>query len=132
MRKVTAAVIIEDGRLFVTRRPPDDPLAGKWELPGGKIEPGETAEECLQRELLEELEMRADIGALVATTVYHYPHGSFEMLAFEATRASDYLLLVHDNAAWVGRDDLDSIELAPADVELVSEIIESGFWKTRP
>jgi len=55
LRQVTAAVIIEDGLLFLARRGPVERLSGLWELPGGKLEPGETLQQCLERELLEEL-----------------------------------------------------------------------------
>lgn len=126
MKQVTAAVIVEEGQLFLARRPPGDPLAGLWELPGGKIEAGESAEECLARELVEELGMRSDVGMLIATAVYHYDHGSFELLAFRTTRLSDYKLRVHDAALWVRRSDIAKLPLAPADVNLVAEIIDAG------
>lgn len=122
MKQVTAAVIIEDGRLLITRRPPGDPLAGLWELPGGKIECGETPQQCLKRELAEELSMTAEIGEIVARTVYHYDHGSFEMLALETTRTSEFELLVHDEFAWVPLTQLAEYPLAPADVELVEQL----------
>ena len=122
MRQVTAAVIIEDRRLFLARRPPGDPLAGLWELPGGKIEPGETPQACLVRELQEELEMTATAGIVVAQAVYHYEHGSFEMLAIEATRLSAFQLQVHDQCAWVSLADIADYELAPADVLLVEQL----------
>lgn len=128
MKQVTAAVIIENGRLFLTRRPPGDPLAGMWELPGGKIEGEESPQDCLARELQEELAMGAEVGDILATTIYHYHHGSFEMMALAATRTSDYVLHVHDTARWVARDDLDLLTLAPADIELVATIIEAGHW----
>lgn len=127
MKRVTAAVIIEDGRLLIARRPPGDPLEGMWELPGGKIEDGETPQECLERELLEELAMGARVGEMVASTTYDYDHGSFEMLALCAVRISDYRLLAHDRVAWVHRDEIASHPLAPADIELIAELIETGI-----
>jgi len=122
VRQVTAAVIIEDGRLFLARRPPGDALAGLWELPGGKIEPGETPQECLERELREELEMDAIAGDIVARTTYDYAHGSFEMLAIKTTRLSGFQLQAHDQWAWVKWPDLARYELAPADVLLVGQL----------
>ncbi len=123
MKQVTAAVIIEEGRLFITRRPPGDPLAGLWELPGGKVESGETPEQCLARELVEELNMVISVGGVVAHTTYHYDHGSFEMLALTATRLSEFELRAHDEFAWVPLSELARYSLAPADVELVQQII---------
>jgi 8-oxo-dGTP diphosphatase len=122
VRQVTAAVIIEDGRLLLARRPPGDPLAGLWELPGGKIEPGETPQDCLARELQEELEMTVSAGSVVARAVFHYEHGSFEILAIEATRLSTFRLREHDDYAWVGLADVGEYELAPADVLLVTQL----------
>jgi len=122
MRQVTAAVIIEDSRLFLARRPLGDPLAGSWELPGGKVEPGETPEECLARELVEELAMMCEVGELLATTIYHYEHGSFEMLAYRVVRSSEYELQVHDSSAWVTSAELTSMRLAPADVDLIRQL----------
>ena len=123
MKQVTAAVIIEEGRLLIARRPPGDPLAGMWELPGGKVEPGETPAQCLARELAEELNMATAIGDVLARTVYHYDHGSFEMLALTATRLSGFELRFHDEFAWVPLPQLAEFPLAPADVELVQKVL---------
>lgn len=128
MRQVAAAVAIHDGRIFIVRRPSGDPLAGCWELPGGKLEDGESPQACLVRELREELDVRAVVGELLATTVFHYAHGSFEMLALETTLASSYRLLVHDAAAWVTRSEIDEYGLAPADVDLLAQLGERGTW----
>lgn len=122
MRQVAAAVIVEDSRIFLARRSPDDPLAGLWELPGGKIELGETPQECLERELREELEMTASAGAILARATYQYDHGSFELLAIETARQSAFVLRVHDQCAWVAWDDLVRYELAPADILLVEQL----------
>ncbi len=128
MRRVTAAVIVEDGRLLLTRRPPGDHLAGFWELPGGKVELGESPEQCLERELLEELDMRSHVVELLATTVYHYEHGSFELLAYRTERLSDYQLNAHDRADWVAPSELAERPLAPADVVIIGSLLSSGAW----
>lgn len=124
MRQVTAAVIIEGGKLLLARRAPGQSLAGMWELPGGKVEPGETPQECLRRELLEELSMTAEIGEVITSTVYHYDHGSFEVLAIDARRTSGFQLSVHDEARLIGRSELEILALAPADVTLVARLAE--------
>jgi 8-oxo-dGTP diphosphatase len=128
VRLVTAAVIIEGGRLLLARRPANDPLAGLWELPGGKVELGETPQQCLERELFEELGMRSTASQELATTIYHYDHGSFEMLALSATRLGDYSPRVHDAIAWVSQDELRDYLLAPADMVLVANLIASNYW----
>ena len=128
MRQVTAAVIIEDGLLFLVRRAEGQSLAGFWELPGGKIEPGESAQECLVRELQEELEMRAIVGEELARTEYHYDHGSFEMIALRTDRLSEFSLSVHDEFKWVSKGDIEGVKLAPADVKLVGQLVAAGHW----
>jgi 8-oxo-dGTP diphosphatase len=128
VKQVTAAVIIENDRLFLARRGPDGSLPGYWELPGGKLEDGETIQECLERELDEELGMVALAGGVIATTTYHYDHGSFEMFAVEATRCSDFMLRVHDAVAWTTRDEIHELLLAPADVQLIAGIVATGRW----
>lgn len=128
MKRVTAAVIIENGRLFLARRAVGDPLEGMWELPGGKIEDDETPQECVERELLEELQMRTAAGAILATTEYHYEHGSFELIAISVERESAFEPAVHDATAWVRRRDLDQHPLAPADVKLIGALASAGIW----
>lgn len=122
MRLVTAAVIIEQGRLLLVRRSPNQPLPGYWELPGGKVEQGESLEDCLVRELYEELGVRAKVGPVLARTNYRYDHGEFEMVALEASRLGEFELRVHDAMAWVASDELSGYELAPADIELIAQL----------
>ena len=128
MKRVAAAVIIEDGRLFLTRRGPGEALAGHWELPGGKIEIDETPQQCLERELMEELDMATSAGDVIAHTTYSYQHGHFELLAIDTVRESSYSLSVHDASIWVARSELAELSLAPADVELVEALRQRGIW----
>ncbi len=129
LRIVTAAVLVEEGRLLLARRPQGDRLAGMWELPGGKLEAGETPEECLARELLEEMDMVVEVGELLARTIYRYDHGSFDMLALGVRRTSAYRLLAHDQSAWVTRGQVSRLVLAPADVDLLAQLSELSPWK---
>jgi 8-oxo-dGTP diphosphatase len=127
LRIVTAAVLVEDGRLLLARRPSGDRLAGMWELPGGKLEAGETPEECLARELLEEMDMVVDVGGLLARATHHYEHGCFDVYAFEVVRRSGYQLLAHDRYAWVRPHEIEDYALAPADAALVQQLIRGGW-----
>lgn len=128
MKRVTAAVIIEDQRLLIARRAEGGALAGFWELPGGKVEPGESLQQCLSRELLEEFGMLTEVGHVLAQSVYHYEHGSFELLAIGAKRLSSFELRVHDDYAWVSPADIGAFALAPADVELVGHLLGPDGW----
>jgi 8-oxo-dGTP diphosphatase len=80
--RVTAGILVEDGQVLLSRRPPGDRLAGFRGLPGGKLEVGESPEACLARELAEECGIEATIGPLFAESTYRYPHATIQLLAF--------------------------------------------------
>jgi 8-oxo-dGTP diphosphatase len=124
MQRVTAAVIERDGMVLLARRQAGDPLAAKWEFPGGKIEPGETPEQCLARELDEELGVRVAVGEFLASSVYTYAHGAIELLAYRVRLvAGEPMARVHDELRWVARDALAAYELAPADNPIVDALL---------
>ncbi len=129
MRQVTAAVIVEDGQMLLVRRAPSESLAGYWELPGGKLEDGESLESCLERELSEELAMGSAVGEALARTIYHYEHGSFEMVALRTQRLTGFELSVHDRFIWASSDDIADLQLAPADVDLIDQLLTLGHWR---
>jgi mutator protein MutT len=80
MRRVTAAILVDNGRLLICQRPPGDHLAGLWELPGGKVELDEPPQVCLARELREELGIEADVGELFASSEYSYDRGAIVLV----------------------------------------------------
>jgi 8-oxo-dGTP diphosphatase len=84
MTTVTCAIIEKEGKILLARRVKNQELAGKREFPGGKVEDGESHEECLKRELEEEFGIQADVGKFIATNKYHYDHISIELLGFNA------------------------------------------------
>ncbi|TFG64280.1 MAG: (deoxy)nucleoside triphosphate pyrophosphohydrolase [Spirochaetales bacterium] len=121
--QVTAAVIAEGGRVLLAQRSAGDPLEGKWEFPGGKIEEGESPEECLKRELKEELGIGTRIGKFIASCRWDYPHISIELLAYEAEILSGSPApLDHSACAWVNTEELAAWELAPADVPIAEKV----------
>lgn len=125
MKTVTAAIIYDAGRVLLTRRAPGEKLAGLWEFPGGKVEPDETLEQCLTRELLEELGLEVSVGGVVAESSYTYDHGSIHLVALEATILRGPLTLtVHDQAEWVFPHALDQFPLAPADIAIARAVQE--------
>jgi mutator protein MutT len=126
LRQVVAAVIVENSRLLLAQRPPDDALGGLWELPGGKVESGESLQQALERELLEELAMEATAGPALCSAVFTYAHGAFEIVALEVVRRSGYVNLEHSAIIWAGIGDLAGIELAPADQALVAALLDDG------
>jgi 8-oxo-dGTP diphosphatase len=122
--QVAAAVVYRDGNILITRRAPGEKLAGVWEFPGGKLEPGETPQSCIVRELREELGVESDASEILTTSVFTYSGGSIELIAVTVSLRSAVLTLqVHDKAEWVAPQDLLGYELAPADVPIAEEVI---------
>lgn len=123
---VTAAVIQRNGTVLLARRSPRDKLAGFWEFPGGKVEKGETPEECLARELHEELGIVARIGEKCAESLHQYDHGSFRIVAyFVDSIAGEPRSSVHDCLEWVKIDNLSGYKLLPADIPIVELLQKS-------
>lgn len=122
--RVTAALIVDDaGRVLVARRGAGRHLAGWWEFPGGKLEPGESPEACLARELREELGIECAIGSLRATSLHAYDRGAVELLAYDARWISGTLTLhEHDAVDWLAPEALLEIQLAPADIPIARSL----------
>lgn len=123
MNRVAAAVIIKDGNVLIARRKDGEPHAGYWEFPGGKVEEAESPQECLERELIEELGLLVRAGKIIAESEDHSEHGTFTILAIEAELLSgEVTLTVHDRMEWVNIKDLPGYRLAPADKALAEKI----------
>ena len=121
---VAAAMIFEKGKLFATKRG-DSPypyIAHKYEFPGGKIEEGERAEDCVKRELKEELNMDVKVGGLFATERFEYPDFTITLSVYECEMLSSFSLLEHESYAWISPKDLDANTFAPADREIIETI----------
>ena len=116
---VAAAVIEREGRFLVTRRLEGTHLAGCWEFPGGKCEPGERVTECLARELREELDVSARVGVEILRTTYTYPERTVELHFFRCDLAGNPTPMMGQQIQWVRREDLRALEFPPADRELV-------------
>ena len=108
--------------IFATQRGYGD-FKGGWEFPGGKIEEGETPQEALKREIMEELETEIVVGELIDTIEYDYPTFHLSMDCFWAEIVSgDLVLTEHVAAKWLTKEEMNVVEWLPADVELVEKI----------
>ena len=148
--RVVAAIIKAENKegepiIFATQRGYGD-LKGGWEFPGGKIEEGETPQEALKREIMEELDTEISVGELIETIEYDYPtfHLSIEVGDYLCTVDYDYpefhltmhcymcrlasddiQLLEHEAAKWLTKDSMDSVDWLPADITLIDKVRES-------
>ena len=125
MKDVTAAIIKQNDQVLLARRAPGENLAGGWEFPGGKVETGETPEECLKRELFEEFGIETSIVRFIAESIYEYPAGKIRLLAYEAYIVSGEMKLnVHDRVEWVDTSELLNYRLLPADIHIALKLME--------
>ena len=123
MITVTAAILEKDGRILAARRKLRKHLAGYWEFPGGKLEGGETPQQCLARELQEELGIVAAIGDFVAESIYDYGHQKVRLVAYRATHLNgEFNPKDHDELKWLLPAELNTLKWAPADIPLLDAI----------
>lgn len=120
--RVVAGVIQRDDRYLIGRRLPEDNYGNLWEFPGGKIEPGETTRQCLQRELMEELGVETEIGALICTV---QPSERFHLTVHRARILEGELeLREHSELIWVTLEEMETFDLLPADRPII-EVLAS-------
>ena len=124
--KVVAAIICDDikekNKIFATARGYGE-LKGGWEFPGGKVEPGETSQQALVREIMEELDTEIKVGELIDMVEYDYPTFHLSMDCFWAEVKAGHLELKEAEAAkWLTKDQLDSVTWLPADILLIDQI----------
>ena len=120
--KVVEAVIKDGDKIYATQRGYGEFKDG-WEFPGGKVEPGETPEAALAREIREELDTEIEVGRKIACVEYDYPAFHLSMDCFWAEVISGNLILKeHEASKWLTKNELDSVDWLPADQGLVEKI----------
>lgn len=123
--RVVAAVIRDKEKIFATARGYGE-FKGQWEFPGGKVEPGETPQQALKREIMEELNTEIEVGELIDTIEYDYPTFHLSMDCFWAkVNVGELELKEAEAAKWLTKDELDSVAWLPADITLIGKIKES-------
>ena len=122
--EVVAAIIRKDDKIFATQRGYGD-WKDWWEFPGGKMEPGETPEEALKREMHEELSTEISVDKFLCTVEYDYPKFHLTMHCYWCSLVSEGLHLnEHEAAKWLSIEQIDSVKWLPADIEVVKKIKE--------
>ena len=122
--EVAAAVIRNNDKIFCAQRKDEGPLAKKWEFPGGKLEIGETPDEALKRELLEELNLDVVIGDYIVSVDHQYPTFFITLHAYFCdVDNKDIILNEHLDSKWLNYDELDALDWAEADIPIVDAIM---------
>ena len=117
---VGAAVIERDGRYLVTERQRGVHLEGYWEFPGGKCEDGESMEQCLRRELIEEIGADADVGDELLAVTHQYPERTIELHFVACRLLGEPTPQLGQRMRWVPRAELPALRFPPADDELIA------------
>jgi 8-oxo-dGTP diphosphatase len=122
--EVAAGLVFREGRLLITQRFADDHLGGLWEFPGGKREEGESFEDCLRRELTEELGIQVDVFDLVDTVTHAYPEKTVELRFFRCRWIRrEPVALGCAQFKWIRPPELKSHQFPPADVQLLGKLL---------
>lgn len=120
--RVVAAIVMHDGKIFATQRGYGE-FKGGWEFPGGKIEPNETPQDALIREIKEELNIEINVGELLDTVEYDYPNFHLSMDCFMCTISSGEIVLnEHSAAKWLTKETLNTVDWLPADLGLIEKL----------
>ncbi|MBA4149488.1 MAG: 8-oxo-dGTP diphosphatase MutT [Verrucomicrobia bacterium] len=130
--EVAAGLVFREGKLLITQRCKGAHLAGLWEFPGGKREPGETYEECLRRELQEELGSEVTVGELIESLSHDYLEKSVHLKFFRCLLLKNEPSPIGcDAVAWITAAELDDYPFPEADARLLEKLRESPeLWRT--
>ena len=128
MVKVTAAILIHQNKILIARRKDNDPLAGKWEFPGGKIEQNETPQQGLTREMKEEFGIDVLVGEFFGESIYRYGPKTIQLLSYRVVwTAGKFSLNAHADYNWVSLEQLQDYDFAPADINFVNKLLRENI-----
>lgn len=123
MLTVTAAILIRGGKVLIGQRKTGKRMAHLWEFPGGKLECGETPEQCLAREIMEELGVEVVVREFFGESLYDYEHGTVRLLAYRVDwTAGELTPLDHQDCRWVAFEELENYDFVPADLPFVRKL----------
>ncbi len=127
MIEVAAAIIIKNNKILIARKKDNQYFRDKWEFPGGKIEKGETPEECLQREVKEEFDITVRIDSFFMESKFQYPHMKIHLLTYLAYIQSGTLKAnEHEEYQWVSIGELDDFDFLEADKPIIARLKQYG------
>ena len=124
MKQVTAAIIKDNDKYLICQRDAEDECSLLWEFPGGKLEEGETLEECIVREIKEELDLEIKVQDIFTTSIYFFDHKEIHFTVYNAVIVAGQMKLnVHNDARWVTVNELELYKFMPADIEFVEKLV---------
>ena len=125
MLHVTCAIIEHENKILICQRSERMKLPLKWEFPGGKVETGESKEDCLKREIREELGLEIEIESALTAVEHHYPEFSLRLYPFLCKWTGGSLAIAeHAQAIWVDKNELQDYDWAEADVPIMNELMQ--------
>lgn len=127
MLKVTCAIIILENMVLVAKKGPNMRMAGKYEFPGGKLEIGESEEQCIVREIKEELGIVIQPIMKLTPSTHHYQNLSITLIPFICKYlGGEIMLLEHESIEWVKLEELQKYDWSPADIPIYKELVKLG------
>lgn len=123
----TAIITDDDGRILIGQRPEGKDLAGLWEFPGGKQENNETIQECIMREIREELCVDCEVKEFLLDVTKEYAHGEFKLMVYKTkiVDVENLKAMVHQDLRWVTVSELNDYVFPPADVEIIEYLVNN-------
>lgn len=123
LKRSVAGISIKDGKIFIARRIPGGAMGERWEFPGGKVEPGESDEEALAREFLEEFGIDIKVGNLLGNAVFEHRNIPRQLHAYEVIFMADqFTLSEHTEWRWASLDEIECFDFADSDLKLIPEL----------
>ncbi|WP_295120819.1 (deoxy)nucleoside triphosphate pyrophosphohydrolase [uncultured Chitinophaga sp.] len=125
---VTCAIVLKEGRVLAAQRSENMSVPLKWEFPGGKIIEGESEEECIMREVYEELNLKIVIRDKLGNSLFNYGNFTVILTPFVVDYVeSEIILYEHRQIGWFTRNELKELDWAPADIAILDEFLNSSF-----
>lgn len=128
-KQVAAGIIIHEGKVLIGQRRRGKDLEFLWELPGGKLESGETLQQCLERELMEEMNLKIEVGDFFMRSSFDYAFGSFVINVFFAFCPNPEIsdITQHEQYSWVKPEELLDYQFSPADIPVIKAYIKQAL-----
>ena len=130
--EVAVGIVLKGDQLLIARRPPGVPLAGLWEFPGGKLEPGETPESAVERELMEELAIGVQAERRLTVLEHDYPYARVILMPILCRHTTGHPTAIHCSEwRWISLSDLPAYAFPPANAPLLQELAALGLQRPR-